>query len=164
MSRCFARHFPEYCKNQVELLSLVVFALIQAKDVRHAALAERCSGDAQTASVIRKIERFLDKHLICSADVARFVLHLLPDPKQRPFIMDRTNWKLGGKGPNMLVLAIIWRGAAVPLLFEFLDHSGKSNTPTRLLKVEDVLAGKQRQGTSPSTVIVNSSGRSEWKA
>lgn len=123
----------------MEVLALVVFALIRAKDVRHAALAERCSGDAQTASVIRRIERFFDAHPISSADVARFVLHLLPDPKQREFIIDRTNWKLGGKDLNILVLAVIWRGVAVPLLFEFLDHSGNSHTSTRLLTVDDVL-------------------------
>lgn len=139
LSQCFAHHFPEFRKNQVELLALVVFALIQAKDVRHAALAERCPGDAQTASVIRRIERFFDQHPITPADVARFVLHLLPDRKQREFIIDRTNWKLRGKDLNILVLAVIWRGIAVPLLFEFLDHSGNSHTSTRLLTVDDAL-------------------------
>ena len=36
-----AAHFPEYRKNQLELLVLMVFALIQAQTVRHAKLAER---------------------------------------------------------------------------------------------------------------------------
>ncbi|MDV6375436.1 hypothetical protein [Deinococcus arenicola] len=63
----------------MELLAMLVLALIQAKDVRHAALAERCSGNAQTSSVIRKIERFFDKHPLCPLDVARLVLALLPD-------------------------------------------------------------------------------------
>ena len=67
------------------------------------------------------------------------LLHLLPDPKQREFIIDRTNWKLGGQDVNILVLAVIWRGVAIPLLFEFLDHSGNSNAATRLLTLEDAL-------------------------
>ena len=117
----------------------MVFALIQAKDVRHAALAERWAGDALTNSLIRRIERFFDQHPLCPADVARLVLHLLPDTRQREFVIDRTNWKLGKSNVNILVLAVIWRGIAVPLLFDFLDHSGNSGTPTRLLTVDDAL-------------------------
>jgi hypothetical protein len=54
-----AAHFPDYRKNQLELLVLMVFALIQAQTVRHAKLAERFPRTAQFESVIRRIERFL---------------------------------------------------------------------------------------------------------
>jgi hypothetical protein len=54
-----AAHFPDYRKNQLELLMLMVFALIQAQTVRHAKLAERFPGTANFESVIRRIERFL---------------------------------------------------------------------------------------------------------
>ncbi|AZI44008.1 hypothetical protein EHF33_13865 [Deinococcus psychrotolerans] len=121
------------------MLALLVLALIQAKDVRHAALAERCCGNAQTASVIRRIERFFDGHPICSQDVARLVLALLPDSKRREFIVDRTNWKLGLTDVNALVLAVNWRGVAVPLLFELLPHGGNSDTDTRLILLDQAL-------------------------
>ncbi|CAM3197079.1 Mobile element protein [Deinococcus saxicola] len=139
LSLCLASHFPEYRKNQVGLLALLVLTLIQAKDVRHAALAERCQGNAQTASVIRKIERFFDKHPLCPLDVARLVLALLPDAKRREFSLDRTNWKLGLTDVNALVLAVLWRGVAVPLLFELLPHSGNSDTGTRLALFDEAL-------------------------
>lgn len=139
LTLCFASHFPEYRKNQVDLLALVVLALIGAKDVRHAALAERCSGNAQTASVIRKIERFFDKHPLCPLDVARLVLTLMPDSKRREFMLDRTNWKLGLTDVNALVLAVNWRGVAVPLLFELLPHGGNSDTATRLALLDNAL-------------------------
>ncbi|MFK7602158.1 hypothetical protein ACI3L1_08100 [Deinococcus sp. SM5_A1] len=74
----------------MELLALLVLALIGAKDVRHAALAERCPGNAQTASLIRPIERFFHPHPLCPLDVARLVLALLPDGKRREFSLDRT--------------------------------------------------------------------------
>ncbi len=132
-------HFPEYRKNQVELLALVVFALIQAKDVRHAALAARFPGNAQTDSVIRRLERFFDQHPLCPAHVARLVLLLLPDPRPREFILDRTNWKLGQQDVNVLLLAVVWRDVAVPLLFELLPHGGSSDTRTRLRLLDDAL-------------------------
>ncbi|MFK7603720.1 hypothetical protein ACI3L1_16065 [Deinococcus sp. SM5_A1] len=87
LSLCFVSHFPASRKNQVELLAL---ALIGAKDVRHTALAERCRGNAQTASIIRPIERFFYQHPLCPLDVARLVLAVLPDGKQREFSLDRT--------------------------------------------------------------------------
>jgi hypothetical protein len=139
LTRCFAAHFPEYRKNQVKLLALVVFALLQAKDVRHAALAARFPGDAQTDSVIRRLERFFDQHPLCPADVARLVLLLLPDPRSREFILDRTNWKLGQQDVNVLLLAVVWRDVAVPLLFELLPHGGSSDTSTRLRLLDDAL-------------------------
>ncbi|CAM4395567.1 IS4 family transposase [Deinococcus marmoris] len=123
----------------MELLALLVLALIGAKDVRHAALAERCPGNAQTASVIRQIERFFHQHPLCPLDVARLVLALLPDGKRREFSMDRTNWKLGKTDVNALVLAVHWRGVAVPLLFELLPHSGNSGTRTRLTLLDEAL-------------------------
>ncbi|QFP78344.1 transposase [Deinococcus sp. AJ005] len=114
-------------------------ALIGAKDVRHAALAERCRCNAQTASVIRQIERFFHQHPLCPLDVARLVLALLPDGKRRAFTLDRTSWKLGKTDVNALVLAVNWRGVAVPLLFELLPHSGNSGTSTRLALLDEAL-------------------------
>ncbi len=123
----------------MELLSLVVLALLQAKDVRHAELAERFPGSAQTSSVIRRIERFFNHHPLCPADVAVVVLKLLPEARKREFILDRTNWKLGQSDVNALVLAVLWRGVAVPLLFELLPHGGSSRTEIRLTLMSDVL-------------------------
>ena len=138
----------------MELLTLVFFALLQAKDVRHAELTERFSGSAQTSSVIRWIERFFDRHPLCPADVARVVLALLPDERPREFILDRTFlgrtggvawpaasvhddtpmrtpariWKYGQVGVNVLPLAVVSRGVTIPLLFELLLHGGSSDT------------------------------------
>jgi len=123
----------------VELLTLVVFALLQAKDVRHAELAARFPGSAQTSSVIRRIERFFDRHPLCQADVARVVLTLLPDKRPREFILDRTNWKYGTTDVNVLLLAVLWRGVAIPILFELLPHGGSSNTELRHTLMDNAL-------------------------
>jgi len=107
--------------------------------VRHAELAERCLSSAQTASVVRRIERFLNRHSLCPADVAAVVLALLPDTRKQKFIIDRTNWKLGTADVNALVLAVLWRGTAIPLLFELLPYGGSSGTEIRLALLDDVL-------------------------
>lgn len=113
LTRCFTAHFPEFRRNQVDLLSL---------DVRHAELAARFQRSAQTRSVIRRVERFFDRHPLCPGDVARVVLALLPQARPREFILDRTNWKHGQTDVNVLMLAVLWRGVDIPLLFELLPH------------------------------------------
>lgn len=90
LGRCLTAHLPDYRKNQVELLTLVVVALLQSKDVRHAELAERFAGSAQTSSVICQIERLFDRHPLCPADMARDVLTLIPSTRPREFILGRT--------------------------------------------------------------------------
>jgi len=139
LGRCFSAHFPDYHKNQVELLTLVVFALLHARDVQHAELAKRFPESAQTSSVIRRIERFFDRHPLCPADVARVVLTLLPSTRPREFILDRTNWKYGQQDVNVLLLAVLWRGVAIPLPFELLPPWGSSDTHLRHTLMDDAL-------------------------
>ena len=117
----------------------MVSALLQAKDVRHTELAERICSDAQTQSTVRRIERFFDQHPLDQLDTARFVLKLLTDSKKRRFILDRTNWVLGTSHINLLVLAVIWRGVAIPLLYELLPHGESSNQHTRAELLRDAL-------------------------
>lgn len=135
----FVALFPEYRKNQRDFLILMVCAVIQSKDVRHSELAERLPGTAQTQSTIRRIERFFDLHPLDQLDTAKFVLKLLTDIKKRRFILDRTNWELGQSTINVLMLAVVWRGIAGPLLYELLPHGGSSNQHTRAELLRDAL-------------------------
>ena len=46
--------------------------------------------------------------------------------------MDRTNWQLGRRDVNILMLGIVHRGIAIPLLWQLLDKKGNSNTAERI--------------------------------
>lgn len=114
-------------------------AVLQAKDVRHAELAQRFPGRAQIQSVIRRVERFFDRHPLDSPDLARLLLTLLPETRPRTFLLDRTNWQLGSQHMNVLVLAVVWQDVAVPLLFELLPHGGNSDQHLRNTLLDDAL-------------------------
>jgi len=62
--------------------------------------------------------------------VAKLVSHWLPDT---PWIlcMDGTNWQIGKSNVNILVLAVAYKGIAVPVVWSFLDKKGNSNTNQR---------------------------------
>ncbi|BDP41638.1 IS4 family transposase [Deinococcus aetherius] len=118
---------------------MLLCAVLQAKDVRHAELAQRLPGGAKIESAVRRVERFFDRHPLDQQDTARLVLRLLPDTGPRTFLLDRTNWQLGNQHVNVLVLAVVWRGVAVPLLFELLPHGGSSDQLTRQTLLDDAL-------------------------
>ena len=46
--------------------------------------------------------------------------------------LDRTNWKLGSRDVNILVLAIVTQRFRVPLMWSLLDHGGNSSTGQRI--------------------------------
>ena len=45
-----------------------------------------------------------------------------------PITLDRTTWEYGKSCINILVLADVWRGVTIPVLWETLDKKGNSNT------------------------------------
>ncbi|EXW59539.1 hypothetical protein J878_4174 [Acinetobacter baumannii 44467_5] len=42
--------------------------------------------------------------------------------------LDRTNWKWGKRNINILMLAIVYRGIAIPILWTLLNKRGNSDT------------------------------------
>jgi hypothetical protein len=53
--------------------------------------------------------------------------------------LDRTNWKYGKKNVNILVLAAVYRGVAIPIRWKLLDKQGNSNTEERTKIVSDFI-------------------------
>ncbi len=47
--------------------------------------------------------------------------------------LDRTNWKWGKRNINILMLAIVYRGIAIPILWTLLNKRGNSDTKSALL-------------------------------
>ena len=130
--------FPNYRKNQLELLVLVVVALIQAQTVRHTKLAEQIAGAAQLDSVVRRLERFFARHPVTQADIAPLIVSCLSSTPKLTLILDRTHWKLGQADLNVLVLSVLYGKTAIPLLWECLPHSGNSSSQTRSDLLEDL--------------------------
>ncbi|HMU88709.1 MAG TPA: IS4 family transposase, partial [Agitococcus sp.] len=59
---------------------------------------------------------------------------------------DRTNWKWGKKNINILLLAIAYKGIAIPIYWLLLNKKGNSSTRERiaLLKRFTTQFGKKR--------------------
>ena len=50
--------------------------------------------------------------------------------------MDRTNWQWGKSDINILMLSVVCKGIAFPVLWSLLDKAGNSNTAQRIVLIQ----------------------------
>src|SRR3989338_5433849 len=50
--------------------------------------------------------------------------------------IDRTNWQWGKTDINILTLAIVFKGTAIPVYWELLDKKGNSDTSERMALIQ----------------------------
>jgi Transposase DDE domain len=145
LSQAIRTHFSLHPARLACLLGMI-WGLIGSKRVQLWALAEQFGGDAQVASRVRRIERFLAKQALAWEGVARCIVAMVAIPGKWTLVMDRTNWQFGKLERNYLVLALVYEGNAIPLLVKDLEHAGNSDTSERITLMERfvVLFGKDK--------------------
>lgn len=118
---------------RVQFLSCFLIALLQVKTVNFVEIATAFGSKAKTESSYKRIQRFFRSFAIDFTVIAWLVVKMLPIGDS-PWIltMDRTNWKLGKKNINVLILGIAYRGIAFPLIWVLLPKRGNSNTRERI--------------------------------
>nr|MCH9697129.1 IS4 family transposase [Gammaproteobacteria bacterium] len=88
---------------------------------------------ARISSRYRRIQRFFHHHPLNYNDVALFIMKLFGFLGTDYYLsLDRTNWKWGKANVNLLVLAVVYRGAAIPVYWLPLNKRGNSNTRERI--------------------------------
>ena len=113
---------------RIKFLARFLLALFAAKTVNLAQIATFFIGRANTASHYKRIQRFLRFFDISEREVAQLVIRLMK--LEPPFVItiDRTEWQLGKRWVNVLMLAIVSEtGVAVPLLWTVFSKKGCSN-------------------------------------
>jgi hypothetical protein len=95
-------------------------------------LAAHAATAATTDSVRRRFYRFFQYVALDGSMTARVVVDLL-GMRGKPWVlaMDRTNWEFGKTTINILMIAVIWNGVGVPLIWTLLPSAGNSNTKAR---------------------------------
>lgn len=102
-------------------------------------LAQAFPGKASRDSNYRRLQRFLsDRFYVDYNVIARFIVSLFGFLSSEGFYltMDRTNWKWGKKSINILMLAIVYKGTAIPVYWVLLNTEGNSDTRERIALVK----------------------------
>lgn len=126
-------------KTRLETLAVLLVGLANGRTVNLSHLASQFPGDAQHGSNYRRLQRFFQFVQLDGDIAARLVVRMLNLERPKLLALDRTNWKLGSRDVNVLVLAVVTRRFRVPLMWVLLDHAGNSATAQRIALMERYL-------------------------
>jgi hypothetical protein len=126
LGRTLSSHL-DLSKSRLETLSWLILGLVTARTVNLSHLASQCDSQAQVSSSYRRLQRFF-QHVRLEGDwLALAVVRLLRLKAPYVLCLDRTNWKIGQRDVNILMLAITTRRLRIPLMWTVLDKPGSSN-------------------------------------
>jgi hypothetical protein len=119
-------------KTRLETLAVLLVGLANGRTVNLSHLASQFPGSALHASNYRRLQRFFQLVRLDTDTAARLVVRILNLGQPRLLALDWTQWALGSREVNILVLAVVTRRFRVPLMWTLLDHRGCSNTAQRI--------------------------------
>ncbi len=125
--------------NKARLVCFIkmLMALFFVKTINLTAIAVAMNSTAKLASRYKRVCRFFGLFEIDMVAVARFIFKwFLLDEQKVHLIIDRTNWKLGSKNINVLMLSVVYGGISIPLFWENLGRAGNSNTDQRIKLIQ----------------------------
>ena len=128
-------------KSRLESLCVLVVGVLLARTVNLSHLACHFPGRAQIDSNYRRLQRFFEQVSFDFDALARFLVAIMGlEEGGWRLTMDRTNWQLGRCDVNILMIGIVHRGIAIPLLWMLLDKRGNSNTAERISLLKRFIA------------------------
>lgn len=124
-------------RARINFLARFIIALIEVRTVNLVEIANVFMGRAKPASHYKRTQRFLRFFELPYAQMSRFVVRLLGVPAPWVITLDRTDWYLGETPLNIMVLGIVYRGVAFPVLWTILEKKGCSDTTERIALIEE---------------------------
>ena len=117
---------------RIKFMSLFICALCKVQTVCFEKLSCGFENNCSSDSSLRRIQRFMAGYNLDKDLIARLIFALLPHKPPYSIAIDRTNWQFGQTDINILVLAIVYKGVAFPILFKLIPKRGNSNTTERI--------------------------------
>jgi len=132
--------YIELGNHRLQTLCLLITAMVSARTVNLSHLAAERASEVLVASTYRRLQRFFQYVRPPEDWAAQLIVAL--SGAQPPWLLclDRTNWKIGKKEANILMLAIVTQRFRIPLMWTILDRAGTSNTEERIALLRRYLA------------------------
>ena len=124
-------------KARLACFTRMLIALLTIRSVNLNKLAAIFSSSSQISSRYRRLQRFFALFRLDYEKIAGLIFKLFFIAGEEWYLtMDRTNWQWGKSDINVLMLGIVYRGAAIPIYWELLDKKGNSDTQERIELVQ----------------------------
>lgn len=117
---------------RIKFFGLFITALCTVQTVCFEKLATSFDNNASRDSSLRRIQRFMAGYLLDTDLIAKLIYSMLPNEPPYRLAMDRTNWKFGSFDINILVIAVVNDGVAIPILYKMMPKFGNSATKERI--------------------------------
>ena len=106
---------------------ILVLALLQVKQMNLTLLVLAINDTTQLESRYRRLQRFFQFARFDYDAIARMIMQMFGFNEQLLYlVLDRTNWKWGQKNLNILFLAVVYKGTAIPVYWLVLtQHSNR---------------------------------------
>lgn len=131
------RPFFRIDQRRFTVLVALILAIIQQRSVVLNNLKATITLPGSREMRYQRLLRFV-QFLIPEEMYLKFALHVL-GTDELTLILDRTNWKLGKRDVNILMLSAVWEGFSLPLMWRFLPHGGSSDQRIRKELMADFL-------------------------
>ena len=121
-------------KARVFVIVGLIISIIRAGSVSLKKVARKINPEQSIEVNYRRLNRFFQKFEFDKKIMAKLLSSFLPDEKWT-VTMDRTNWKFGKVHINILMLAVAYKGMAIPILWTLLPKdrkNGNSNFRDRI--------------------------------
>jgi hypothetical protein len=146
LARILNQHFA-WNKARMDCFVGMLIGLLKTRNINLVEIATGFTSDAQPDSRYRRIQRFIHGHFLSYDKVAWFIMSLFGFLGS-PFYLavDRTNWQWGKKNLNILMLAVVYKGVAIPVYWLLLNKKGNSDTRERIALIKRFISqfGKGR--------------------
>ena len=119
-------------KSRLESFCVLVVGVLLSRTVNLSHLACMFPTRAAIASNYRRLQRFFEQVILDGSQLARVIVRIV-GVGSGPWLLalDRTCWKFGRYDINILMLAIIHNGIAIPVMWDVLGRAGNSTTAQR---------------------------------
>ncbi|MGF1528140.1 MAG: transposase, partial [Candidatus Competibacterales bacterium] len=141
LRQAFKLHLP-FSYHRLNALARAVLAVCQLRTINLVPLAAVLNPRVKTSSNYTRLQRLIHELPFDKTDqaaIAHAITALLDLPERWILTLDRTTWYRGQTPINLLVLAVVYQGTAVPLFWKALDKTGNSNTQERKHLLQRVL-------------------------
>jgi len=127
-------------KSRLETLALLVIGLINGRAVNLSHVASLFCGTALIGSYYRRLQRVFQYVQRDGDRLAPLTVKRLGIKPPWIVCLDRTNWKIGRRDVNILMLAVATRRLRIPLMWTILDKGGSCNQRQRIALIRRYLA------------------------
>ena len=121
---------------RLTFLAEFLIAVFRVKTVNLAELATGFSGRAKVESPYKRLRRFFRDYELDYGAWTRLIAAWMSRETAWRLSLDRTQWHFGSGVVNILVLALVHQGVAIPLVWLFLPNRSNAYTYQRLVLMQ----------------------------